>query len=100
MKTYDHFEQIVGFAAFPVAIVGNLESENFELIDIIPEPPSADVTQRLSERGMSFIAAIGIVEGAPGTALAEPLDAITATALRQALAWRAEDRIKTPDRGR
>ncbi len=88
----DKFEQLVAAAQFPVCILGNLRSD-FELVDLQSEPMSEDAKRDLSKRGMCFVGVIGLVEGVPRVALAEPLDAMTATALSQAFVQRIEDKI-------
>jgi hypothetical protein len=91
--TYNKFELIAGFGQCPVVILGNLRSSDFELVDLSEPPMSEDVERDLSRRGMCFVGVIGIVEGAAKVALAEPLDAITVTALSGAFVQRVEDAI-------
>jgi hypothetical protein len=82
---FDKFEAIAGYAAHPVCILGNLQTSDFELMDVRdPEPLSEDTIHEIRRRGLRFIGAVGIVEGKPRTALDEPLDEATKFALSMA----------------
>jgi hypothetical protein len=81
---YDKFEQLVFDAQLAVAILGNPQTSDFELLSISRLPLSEDQLTRVSERQMFFAGVMGIVKGFPRSALATPLDAATTTALAQA----------------
>jgi hypothetical protein len=81
---YDKFEQLVFDAQLAVAILGNPETSDFELLAVSRLPLSEDQRSRVSERGMFFIGVMGIVQGFPRVALVPPLDEPTTTALAQA----------------
>ncbi len=85
MRAPDKFEQIAEGADFPVCFLGNTETADYELLDLKRKPllPESEKENLLS-RGLCFIGVMGIVEGVPAAALAEPLDAATASALAQA----------------
>jgi hypothetical protein len=71
-----------------VAILGNPETSDFELIDLAPGP--LHNPHNLHERGMFFVGVMGIVRGFPRTALDTPLDDATTTALAQAFVRHVE----------
>jgi hypothetical protein len=79
---YDKFEQLTFDAQLAVAVFGNLETSDFELIALKPGPANEPVNLR--ERGMVFIAVMGIVNCVPQTALAVPVDAATTKTLSDA----------------
>jgi hypothetical protein len=81
---YDKFEQLAFDAELSVAILGNPETSDFELLDVSRLPLSEDQRSRISERGMCFVGVMGIVRGFPRVALDTPLDEPTTTALAQA----------------
>jgi hypothetical protein len=85
----DKFEQLVFDAQLAVAILGDLETSDFELFDVSRLPLSEDQLSRASR--MRFVGVIGIVESVPRIALDEPLDAATTTALLQAFVRHTED---------
>lgn len=58
--------------AFPVAILGNLETRDFELIALTNIP--VDLAQRVVARNLVFVGVVGIVNGTPKSALQVPLD--------------------------
>ncbi|HEY2363487.1 MAG TPA: hypothetical protein VGK36_20365 [Candidatus Angelobacter sp.] len=66
----DKFEQLVSEAQFAVAILCNLGTSDFELIDL----DSKQIPNILSARGLRFGGAMGLVNGLPRVALAEPFD--------------------------
>jgi hypothetical protein len=78
---YDKFEQLVNDAQLAVAVFGNLETSDFELITLGPKFRDP---LNLRERGMVFIAVMGIVNCVPRTALAVPVDAATTKTLADA----------------
>jgi hypothetical protein len=86
---YDKFDQLISDAQLKVLILGNPETSDFELIDLAPGPLSHD-PHNLHERGMYFVGVMGIVQGVPRSALDEPLDVLTTTALAQAFVLHAE----------
>lgn len=81
---FDKFEMVVRYATHPVCLLGNVETSDFELVDLDAELLSEDAQRELRERGLYFIGAMGILNGAPCTALAEPLDEGTILALSAA----------------
>jgi hypothetical protein len=58
--------------AFPVAILGNLETRTFELIQLLDIPP--DLHQMIEKRNLCFVGFVGIVDGVPRSALELPID--------------------------
>jgi hypothetical protein len=82
---YDKFEAIAGYAAHPVCILGNLQTSDFELVDVSESAPlSEEAENEIRRRGLHFIGALGIVKGKPRTALDEPLDEATIFAISAA----------------
>ncbi len=92
MKTYDKFEQIANDAQFAAGILGNLETDDFALVDIncVSKTPAKD----LCGRGLCFLGIVGIVQGAPRIALDEPLDDATIEALAKAFVSYIVEKIK------
>lgn len=78
---YDKFELIAGYARLAVVILGNPRISEFVLIDLAE--PLPDLRSE-AQRGLSFIGAVGIVQGVRRVALAEPLDNDALDALSQA----------------
>ena len=88
---YDKFEQLVFDAQLSVAILGNPETADFELVDLsTPGPLSEDQLSRA--RRMHFVGVFAIVGCIPRTALALPLDDATYTALSAAFVRHIEVR--------
>jgi hypothetical protein len=88
---YDRFEQLVFDAQLSVAIFGNPETSDFELIDLsTPGPLSED--QLSCARRMPFVGVFAIVRCVPRTAIDVPLDDATYTVLAQAFVRHIEVR--------
>ncbi|MCU1320378.1 MAG: hypothetical protein JWM43_27 [Acidobacteriaceae bacterium] len=65
------FEEIVSTAQYAVCVIGNPLTSEYELLDFpLPETFCADVT----ERGMTFVGVLGVVQGACQAALDIPMD--------------------------
>lgn len=90
MQKLDKFEAIAHDAQFPVCILGNPQTSEYALIDLEKPLPKT----LLDERGMYFIGAIGIVDGAPRVALNEPLEDATISRLSQAYLRHIADALK------
>ncbi len=88
---YDRFEILATEAAYSVAILGNLQTGDFELIDLAPVPQ--DARRSYEARGLVFLGMIGIVCGTPRVALDAPLDADTVSALYETFVRRTEDEV-------
>jgi len=69
---YDKFQLLAGTAEFPVGVVGNPQTFDYELVDL-----RGDVNdwQDKTGRGMYFLGTVGIVNGQPTHEL-EPLDTV------------------------
>ena len=88
----DKFEQLSTAASYGVAIFGNPALDDFCLFDLTKGTPYPveDHKREIAERALSFCGVIGIVQGVPRTALAEPLGEYTITALTRAFCERIE----------
>jgi hypothetical protein len=77
---HNKFEKLVWDAQLAVCILGNPQTSDFILIDLTA--PLRDMRSEISaQRGLYFLGAAGIIQGAPRTALAEPLDNAAVDAL-------------------
>lgn len=88
----DKFEQLSTAASYAVAIFGNQAQGDFALFDLTRGTPYPveDHKREIAERALCFCGVMGIVQGVPYTALAEPLDTYTITALSHAFNERVE----------
>jgi hypothetical protein len=79
---YDKFEQIAFEAQLAVCVLANEGVTDIELVNLrsVPLPTARDFTGR----NLHFLGVIGIVQGVPRTALAEPLDPVRISALSAA----------------
>ncbi|MGO9937927.1 MAG: hypothetical protein ACLPH3_09680 [Terracidiphilus sp.] len=70
---YDRYEKIAGFAEYPVGVVGNPQTFDFEIVDL-----RGGVTEWRDTTGRCayWLGTIGTVNGQPRSELAEPLDAV------------------------
>jgi hypothetical protein len=82
MRQYDKFEQLALDAQLSVVILGNPETSDFEMVSVAPGPLPDE--RNIRARGMRFVGVVGLVHGVPRSALDEPLDAATTSALAQA----------------
>jgi hypothetical protein len=76
------FQQFVANAEVAVCILGNPESGDFALCDLGPH--AEDLQRDLVQRGYRFVGLLGMVQGVPRSALAEPLEANAIDALAEA----------------
>jgi hypothetical protein len=72
---FDKFELLASRGEYVVAILGNADCSDIELIDLddadhVSQP---DVKAALQTRGLQFIAAAGIVDGKPEIEMVNPL---------------------------
>ena len=68
----DKFEQLISEAQFAVCILANLDTSDFELVDLDgKELPS---TQQFSARALQFGGVMAVVDGLPRVVYAEPFD--------------------------
>jgi hypothetical protein len=79
---YDKFEQIAFEAQLAVCVLANEGVTDIELVNLrsVPLPTPPDFTGR----NLHFLGVIGVVQGVPRTALAEPLDPVRISALSAA----------------
>lgn len=87
----DKFDQILEHAKLPVYILSN--GSDLRLEDFDGEPMSADVQKDLLARGFCFLGCMGILEGKPKAALANPVDPATSSLLSQAYVRFVVDRV-------
>jgi hypothetical protein len=104
---YDKFDLLAMESQLCVAVLGNADITDIELLPIRPQPYGRNKVQALAAqwagRGLRFIGTIGIVNGQPRTALAVPLDALRMDALSQAFTVHCEailtDKIEEHQKG-
>jgi hypothetical protein len=83
----DKFEQIAAAGKLTVCVLGNLQTEDFELFPVDAPRFNEFVEERqaeLIEKGFSFLGVCGLVNGAPRSAFSEPLGRVMASQLSQA----------------
>lgn len=88
----DRFEQITNVASYAVAVFGNPAQGEFSLFDLSKGTPFPvdDIQREIAERSLVFCGVLGVVQGIPCTAFAEPLDGCTIQALSHAFNERVE----------
>jgi hypothetical protein len=87
----DKFEEVVSASLLSVAILGNLQTSDFTLVDLLPEPLPESLRLEYIARGFSFIGVVGISKGVPRAALAEPLTDEDMRALSEAAVQHLEN---------
>ncbi len=83
MRSLNKHEQLAHDGDFIVCILGNLQTSEFELLDPA-QLAVADTARTLTRRGFQYVGTVGMVNGAPRTALDEPLDDATISTLSSA----------------
>lgn len=89
----DKFEALAAESSIAVAILGNADVTDVELLPVCPNPISENVHElsaKWAHRGLRFIGVAGLVAGRPRWALATPLDEVRAEALGAAFATYCE----------
>src|SRR5664280_404762 len=85
---YDKFETLAMESSIAVSILANADVTDIELLPIQPKGLGTEKVNELARlwafRGLRWIGTIGIVDGQPHTALAEPLDPARISALSAA----------------
>jgi len=95
MKAFDKFSHIAGYGRIVAAIFGNLETQDYELIDVDAVPLS-EAQAAIQTRGLAFIGVMGLMDGKPRTALDVELDEETGAALSHAYVQFACARLSKP----
>jgi len=80
-QAFNKHEVIAGFAKYPVIVLGNMQTADFELVRLDNQPLSEASRIDYTARSLAYIGTIGILNGHPRTALYEPLDADVIAAL-------------------
>lgn len=88
----DRFEQITNAASYTVAVFGNPVRGEFSFFDLTKGTPFPveNIQREIAERSMVFCGVMGVVQGIPCTALAEPLSGYAIRALSHAFNERVE----------
>jgi hypothetical protein len=88
----DRFEQITNAASYAVAVFGNPAQGEFSLFDLTKGTPFPveNIQREIAERSLIFCGVLGVVQGIPCTAFAQPLDGCTIRALSHAFNERVE----------
>lgn len=85
---YNKFETLAMESSIAVAVLGNADVTDIELLPISPKQLGAEKVNELARlwafRDLRFIGSIGIVDGNIRTTLVEPLDERRISALSQA----------------
>lgn len=85
MRTLDSVEKAANESRISFTILGNPETADFVLVDTGAAPLGVDELAAYRKRGMYFCGVVGLgFDGAPRTALEEPLDTSAVTALAEA----------------
>ncbi len=92
----DRFEQITNAASYAVAVFGNPAQGEFSLFDLSKGTPFPvdDIQREITERSLVFCGVLGVVQGIPCTAFAEPLSGYAIRALSHAFNERVESASK------
>lgn len=92
----DRFEQITNVASYAVAVFGNPAQGEFSLFDLTRGTPFPveNIQREIAERSLIFCGVLGVVQGIPCTAFAQPLDGCTIRALSHAFNERVEGASK------
>jgi hypothetical protein len=87
-RQYDKFEQIAAEGKLAVCVLGNTQTEDFELFAVDDLPRFNEcIEERQAEligKGYSFLGVCGLVDGVPRSAFSEPLGRVMASQLSQA----------------
>ena len=78
--TFDASHPVSG--AFPMAILGDVKTRDFELIPVSDISP--DLQQRIVADCLVFVGVVGLVNGTPKSALQVPLDNVAIAAVSAA----------------
>ena len=103
----DKFETLAAQSSLAVAILGNADITDIEMLPVQPRGMSAEEVHKRSvewaDRRLHFIGIAGIVDGKPRTALAVELDDKRIAALSQAFIAYFEvllrDQLEQPEKG-
>jgi len=94
----DKFEALAAESSIAVAILGNADVTDVELLPVCPNPISDnahELSAKWVHRGLRFIGVAGLIAGRPHWALAVPLDERRAEALVQAFALHCETLLQS-----
>jgi hypothetical protein len=90
----DKFDALVGDAQLCVAVLANQDVTDIELLPLKGVPYAGytveGLKQQFAGRDLRFLGTVGLVNGVPHTALAEPLDTFRIAALFAAFATYCE----------
>ena len=93
-KQYDKFEQLAFDGKLTIAIMGNPQTRDFEMVDVASLPLPECVRHNLAtERGMFFIGVVAMVDGCPKAAMDFPLDDAAVDLLSAEYVRRIEGRV-------
>lgn len=90
---FDRFQRLAFFAKHPVAIMGNIQTADYELFRLGGELPAQLETS--AERGLEMLGVVGILDGEPKSELTVPLGANTIAALSSAYCKLIEQAFRT-----
>jgi hypothetical protein len=75
MKLYDKFELLAGYGKFPVVVLGNLTTREFELIDLERMPLEPSLAESYRARALGFMGTFALLDGEGRAEFAVSLDA-------------------------
>jgi hypothetical protein len=92
----DRFELLASYGKFTVAVMGNPQTSDFELVDLDDAEKIAQVKAdgAFVSRGLRFIGAFAILDGLPRAAFAEFLDDATIDTLAWSYAQHYKSRLE------
>jgi hypothetical protein len=92
----DKFELLASYGKFTVALMGNPQTSDFELVDLDDAEKIAQVKtdDAFVSRGLRFIGAFAILDGLPRTAFTEFLDDATIDTLAWSYAQHYRSRLE------
>ena len=82
----DKHNAIAANAAAPITILGNVETSDFELVDLRTWQRTEAADADVMRRRLGYLGIAGVVNGKPECALAEELDVGTISLLASAVA--------------
>jgi hypothetical protein len=88
----DKFEKLAFESSIAAAVLGNVSTGDFQLVDVTSLPLSTEDQASFHARGFGFLGLLGVCDGIPHTALAVELDPTTTSALSSAFVqfvWKA-----------
>jgi hypothetical protein len=94
----DPAQRIAIYGRAVVAVLGNVEKRDYELVDLELCPVSPEAQEDFHRRELAYVCTMGIREGRFVSAFELPLDAATVTALANAFVEFAIRKLTAPQK--